>query len=227
MNIQERLQNNSFIIVCGHYGCGKTNLAINMAIDLAKCGEKVTLVDLDLVNPYFRSSDYPELLRQYDVDLLSSTYAHSNVDLPAIPTELYSMLTREGRVIVDVGGDDAGATALGRFSAQIKQHDYTMLYVVNRFRALSTTPEEAVGLMAEIEEASRLRTHYIVNNSHIMEYTDRDKLLEGYSFARSVSEKTGLPLLCSAVERRLIDESVSREIDDIYPIDIYVKKVWD
>lgn len=218
--------NRDFIIICGHYGCGKTNLALNIAVDAAKRGEKVTLVDLDLVNPYFRSSDYPELLRDNGIELLASGYAHSNLDIPSIPAEMYGMFSKQGKVILDVGGDDAGAVALGRFSHLIKEREYTFLYVVNRFRIETTSPEQAAQVMSEIREASRLEPHYIVNNSHLMEHTDEAILLEGYEFAKKTAELTGLPLAFTAVEKRLAAEAENR-IENIYPVDIYVRKVWE
>lgn len=223
---EDFLSARDFIIICGHYGCGKTNLALNIAVDMAERGDEVTLVDLDLVNPYFRSSDYPELLKEHNIELLASGYAHSNLDIPSIPSEMYGMFSRGGKVIIDVGGDDAGAVALGRFSHLIKQKDYTFLYVVNRYRIQSETPEEAVELLAEIKEASRLEPHFIVNNSHLMEQTTLSELVSGQAYAKEISEKTGLPLAFTAVERSLVPEA-EKAIDNVYPVKVYVKKVWD
>ena len=108
------------IIIYGHYGCGKTNLSLNLAIDLAQKGDKVTIADMDVVNPYFRSGDYTDLLKEYGIDVIASDFSHSNLDLPSLPATMYSIFVREGIVIIDVGGDDAGAYALGRFSSKIK-----------------------------------------------------------------------------------------------------------
>lgn len=106
-----------FIIVCGHYGCGKTNLSLNLAVNLQKAGRKVTLVDLDLVNPYFRSSDFQEVIYSNQIELIAPVFAHSNLDLPALPVDLHRIFNMPDRtVIIDVGGDDAGATALGSIS---------------------------------------------------------------------------------------------------------------
>ncbi|MBQ9993231.1 MAG: ParA family protein [Clostridia bacterium] len=220
------MKNADIYIICGHYGCGKTNLAINLAIDHAKRGEKVTLCDLDIVNPYFRSSDYAELIRDSGIELIAPTFAQSNVDLPSIPAAMYSIFAREGTRILDVGGDDAGATALGRFSRGLCEREYAMYYVVNKFRALSTTEEEAAELLREIEQASRLTATGIVNNSHVMEYTKASDIIEAQKYAQNVATMTGLPLLFTAVEKRLADE-VRDAIPNLYEVDIRVKKPWE
>lgn len=213
------------ILVCGHYGCGKTNFSINMALEYAAAGEKVTLVDLDVVNPYFRSSDYPELLRENNIELIAPVYAHSNVDIPSLPTEMYSIFTREGRIIIDVGGDDAGATALGRFSPQLSRMKYSMLYVINKYRIQSGTPEETADLLREIEAASRLKATAIVNNSHIMEETTDKDILESVEYAAEVSGKTGLPIWGTAVEENMAS-GIFGVPGFVYPVKIHVRAPW-
>ncbi len=213
------------IIICGHYGCGKTNLALNMAADCARRGEEVTLIDLDIVNPYFRSSDYGEFIKENNIELIAPTYAHSNLDLPSIPVEMYSIFTRNGRRIIDVGGDDSGATALGRFAPQLKNTNYTMLYVINKYRIQSTTPEEACKLLREIETASRLTADYIVNNSHLMEYTDAETVRASFGFADEISEILGLPVAFTAVNSSFADRLEGET--EVYPIDVIVKKPWE
>jgi len=213
------------ILVCGHYGCGKTNLSINLALDYAKAGEKVTLVDMDIVNPYFRSSDYPELLKENGVELIAPIYAHSNVDLPSLPPEMYSIFTREGRIIIDVGGDDAGATALGRFAPQLSRVKYSMLYVINKYRVMSETPTETMQLLREIEAASRLTATAVVNNSHVMDLTTYEDILNSVEYTAEVSGMVNLPLWATAVNRKFCEGLIGVP-GDIYPVDIYVKPPW-
>ncbi|MBP3413799.1 MAG: ParA family protein [Clostridia bacterium] len=213
------------ILVCGHYGCGKTNLSINLALQYAAAGEKVTLVDLDIVNPYFRSSDYPQLLKEHGVELIAPTYAHSNVDLPSLPTEMYSVFTREGRIIIDVGGDDAGATALGRFAPQLGKMKYSMLYVINMYRVMSETPDETVQLLREIEAASRMKATGIVNNSHVMNLTTVDDILKTVEYTAEVSGLTGLPVVATAVNKKLCS-GLFGVPGEIYPVEVYVKTPW-
>lgn len=184
-------------IVCGHYGCGKTNLALNLALEAASAGA-VTLVDLDIVNPYFRSYEYRALLDAQNVRLIAPVFAGTTLDTPTLSPELFSIFAPgAGRVFIDAGGDDAGATALGGLHAQLEAAGYEMLYVINRYRALTQTPEEAAGLLGEIEAACRLRAAGVVNNSHLGVETTPDCLTDALPFARRTAELLGLPLLYS------------------------------
>ena len=185
-------------VICGHYGCGKTNLTLNLALEAAEKGEKVTVADLDIVNPYFRSSEYGGLLEEHGVKLIAPVFAGTTLDTPTLPPELYSIFEPEsGRVFIDAGGDDAGVTALGGLHTLLNEAGYEMLYVINRYRVLSQTPEEAAALLQEIEAASRLKATALVNNSHLGVETRLDTLLGGLDFARKTAQLTGLPLLYS------------------------------
>lgn len=181
-------------ILCGHYGCGKTNLALNLALEEAPC----TLADLDIVNPYFRSSEYEALLAQNGVRLIKPVFAGTTLDTPTLSPALFSIFDEAaGRVLIDAGGDDAGVTALGGLSSQLEACGYEMIYVINRNRVLSQTPEDAAGLLREIETASRLKATGIVNNTHLGVETDLETLLEGLPFAQKTAELCNLPLLYS------------------------------
>jgi hypothetical protein len=223
-----------FIVVTGHYGCGKTNLSINLALDFAAAGEQVTLVDLDIVNPYFRSSDYASLLAARDVRLIAPSFAGTTLDTPSLPAEMYAAFdtATAGRVILDVGGDDAGATALGRFSAEIAALDYDLLYVVNRYRNLTATAAEAVALLPEIEAASHLKATGVVNNSHLQRETAAATVLGSLAFGREVAALLGLPLVATAVPREILGE-FSQEagdaayVENAYPVDVYVHTPWE
>ncbi len=192
-------------VICGHYGCGKTNLALNLALEAAGSGP-VTLVDLDIVNPYFRSSDYGELLKNKGVRLIAPVFAGTTLDTPTLPPEIQSIFAPgAGRVIIDSGGDDAGATALGGLSHGLKRSGYELIYVINRYRALSQSPQECAELLREIEGAARLRATGIVNNSHLGVETELWHVLESLDFARAAAELTGLPLLYSTVPDFILD----------------------
>ncbi|MFQ7748814.1 MAG: ParA family protein, partial [Eubacteriales bacterium] len=162
--MQKKLQ---LTVVCGHYGCGKTNLALNLALEAAQEGGQVTVVDMDIVNPYFRSSEYGELLESRGIRLIAPVFAGTTLDTPTLPPEIYSIFEGGGQVFLDVGGDDAGITALGGLHEQMEAAGYEMLYVINRYRVLSQKPEEAAALLREIESASRLKATGLVNNSHL------------------------------------------------------------
>ncbi|MEG1426741.1 MAG: cobalamin biosynthesis protein CobQ [Oscillospiraceae bacterium] len=187
-------------IICGHYGSGKTNLTLNLALEAAERGEKVTVVDMDIVNPYFRSSEYRETLEKQNIELIAPNYAGSTMDTPSIPAAFYSVFSmKEKKVFIDVGGDDAGATILGRFSEEIIKQPYEMIYVINQYRVLSTEPQEAVALLKEIETVSRLKATALVNNSHLGVDTTEETVKKSIPFAKSVAKLTGLPLLYTTI----------------------------
>ena len=212
-------------LICGHYGCGKTNLAINMAINSSKKGIPVTLVDMDIVNPYFRSSDYADLIRDSGIRLIAPNFGHTNLDIPSLSAEVYSVFEAEGEVIFDVGGDDAGSTVLGRFSSHIKNSGYQMYYVINKYRNLTSSSKQAVEMLREIESACRLKATGIINNSHLKNETVADTILNSMDYAKETANLLCIPLLFTTAPRQLAEDL--REIEYLYPIDVYVKTSWE
>lgn len=217
-----------FIIVCGHYGCGKTNFSINLAIRLAEEGRKVTLADLDLVNPYFRTSDFAPVLEEKGIRLVAPVFAHSNLDVPAMPAEMESIFSiRDGTVIIDVGGDDAGATALGRYARRIQGIEgVQMLYLVNRYRSLTKAPEDAAALLNGIETACRLKATGVVNNSHLQAETTAQDIIASVDYARRTAGLLGLPLVLTTAPRPL-QAQLQSMLPDIFPVDRYVTPPWE
>ena len=195
-------------LFAGHYGSGKTNIAVNYAIYLAKMGRKVCIADLDIVNPYFRTKDSAEELEAAGIDLVSPRYANSNVDLPALPPESYRPVQDKSVFgVLDIGGDDRGAYALGRFADFIKQeNDYRMAFVVNCYRPLTSTVEDTVVIMREIEAASGILFTDIVNNSNLGGETDAKTVLDSLEFVDSLCKATGLPLWMHTAEESLAEE---------------------
>ncbi len=211
-------------IISGHYGSGKTNIAVNLAIGLKKEYNKVALADIDIVNPYFRSKDSEKLLAEKGVKLICSPYANSNVDIPALPQEMYSVTDdKEMRAILDVGGDDRGALALGRISPKIiEENDYEMIYVVNFYRPLTQTVDLAIEVMREIEYAGKIKFTSIVNNSNLGKETKKQDVLDTVLLTKELSLKTGLPVKFTSVEEKLYNE-LKDEIENLYPISMQKK----
>ena len=195
-------------LFAGHYGSGKTNIAVNYALRLASEGKRVCIADLDIVNPYFRTKDSEAELREAGVELISPRFANSNVDLPALPPESYRLVQdRSVYGIMDIGGDDRGAYALGRFSAAIRaENDYRMAFVVNCHRPLTSTAEDAVEIMREIEAAAGLRFTCIVNNSNIGPETTPETLLDSLEFVTRLSSLTGLEVWMHTAERAVAEK---------------------
>ncbi|MBE6570851.1 MAG: hypothetical protein E7656_01205 [Ruminococcaceae bacterium] len=214
-------------IFAGHYGSGKTNVAVNYALLLSKEGKKVSLSDLDIVNPYFRSKDSEKILDDAGIRFISSEYANSNVDMPALPADAYSVTADKERfAVVDVGGDDRGALALGRYVPDIvAENDYEMLFVINKFRPLTRDAKSAVEVMREIEEAAKMRFTAIVNNSNIGELTKAEDVLSSVSYANEVAQITGLPIKMTSVHFDL-EKELSGKIKNLFPIKLYIRQTW-
>lgn len=213
-------------VLAGHYGSGKTNIAVNYAIALSDESKKVSIADLDIVNPYFRAKDSFESLRKKGIRLISSEYANSNVDTPALPADAYSIFADKSvYAVVDVGGDDRGALALGRYAPYILEEDYDMLFVINKFRFLTTDADSTVDVMREIEEASGVSFTGIVNNSNLGEETTAEDVLKSVEYAEAVSEITGLPIKMTTVKQELYGE-LKNKIKNIQPISLYVRQSW-
>lgn len=213
-------------IITGHYGSGKTNISVNLALELARSGKKVTVVDLDIVNPYFRTADFGELFSDSNINLITPMYANSNLDIPAISFDIERLTAEDGYLIIDVGGDDSGSTALGRYKSVFdklsQSGDIDMLYVINKYRLLTKTPEEAIQLMKEIEYTARFKHTGIINNSNLGEETDIQTVLDSIDYADKVSEQTGLPVVFTSSPCELECERTNIKV-----IKRYVKALWE
>ena len=207
-------------IFMGHYGSGKTFIAVNYAIALAEMQKPVSIYDLDIVNPYFRTVDAQTLLQKSGVELVVSPYAETNVDIPAMNAQSYKMLDDLNRYAVcDIGGDDRGALALGRFRDGIKkENNFEALWVVNNCRPETRDIEGALSVKAEIELASGIPFTGIVNNANLGNETEASTILNGLRFTEQLSKATGLPVKFTAVRRDLISGEIEK-IKQILPID--------
>ena len=193
------------LIVTGHYGSGKTNAAVNLALRLAAEGkEPVTIIDLDIVNPYFRTADFRRQLEEAGVRVITPVYANTNLDSPVLPPEISGIFRPDsGYAVIDVGGDDAGAIALGQFSSRIQAAGYEMFYVINEKRYLTRNADAAAELLSEIETTSRLTATKIINNTNLGEETTLDLVKASLPYADRVCEITGLPLAFTCIDRRI------------------------
>lgn len=214
-------------IFAGHYGSGKTNIAANYAIKLREEGKEVSIADLDIVNPYFRSKDAKEMLESKGIRFISSPYANSNVDTPALPADAYSITADKSRyAVVDVGGDDRGALALGRYVPGIlEENDYEMLFVINKFRPLTSDVQGTLEVMQEIETACRMKFTGIVNNSNLGEDTTAEDVLKSQAYADSIAEACGLQIRMTTVSAKLYDELKSK-INNLMPLNLYIRQSW-
>ena len=213
-------------LLCGHYGSGKTNIAVNMAMELRKMYERVAVADLDIVNPYFRTLDSRDDFEHAGIRLIVSAYANSNVDIPALPQDMYALTDDPAlHAVVDVGGDDRGAYALGRLSPAIREeNNYDMFLVINKYRPLTPDAESTLEIMHEIETAASLPFTGIINNSNLAAETTPETVLNSVSYAEEVSRLSGLPLVLTSAETT-VAEGLYGKIDNVFPMHLQKRPV--
>ena len=213
-------------LIAGHYGSGKTNIAVNMALDLRAQRQRVAIADLDIINPYYRTLDSRAELEAAGVRLIVSPFANSNLDIPALPQEMYAVVDDKGlSCVIDVGGDDTGAVALGRLAPKLREEDdYDMYLVVNRFRPLTRTAAEVAEVRFEIEAACGLRFTGIINNSNLGADTTAETVLSSVKFGQECSGATGLPLVLTTVEASLY-EGLKDRVPDLFPMTLQKRPV--
>ena len=211
-------------LFAGHYGSGKTNIAVNYAIALKDKGYPVVIADLDVVNPYFRTKDSERELKEKGIELLCSPYAGSNLDIPSLPQEMYrAVQDKNTYAVMDIGGDDAGAVALGRFAPLIKEeNNYEMIFVVNFYRPLTRTADEALEIMREVEAASHLKFTAIANNSNLGEDTAAEDIISTAEEIQKLSEMSDLPVVMTSVKRELVI-ALKGKTDNLFPLSLQNK----
>jgi energy-coupling factor transporter ATP-binding protein EcfA2 len=214
------------IVITGHYGCGKTNFAANLAVRLADEGGKVAVADLDIVNPYFRAENIKTVFDGRGINFAAPRFANSNLDIPALSFDPEGLTEDGGHVIIDVGGDSAGARALGRYARQFAENagslEISMLYVINMYRYLTKSASSAAELLREIEAASKLTHTGIVNNSNLSVETTAETVLASRRFADEVSETVKLPIAYTTLPLGL-----EADVINPFPVLRYVRNVWE
>ena len=218
------MEHKRLTLFAGHYGSGKTNIAVNYAVLLANEGKKVCIGDLDIVNPYFRTADSKKVLEQAGVGLISPQFANSNVDLPALPAEAYRLVEDKSTYgIMDIGGDDRGAYALGRYVPAIKaEGNYRMVFVANSYRPLTRTPEEALEVMREIETACGLAFTDLVNNANLGPETTPETVLSAIDYMETLSRISGLPIFAHTAETA-VAQQLTGKLSPVIPLQLQEK----
>lgn len=218
------MESKRITLFAGHYGSGKTNIAVNYALKLREDGKPVVIADLDIVNPYFRTKDSEKELSEAGIRLISSEFASSNVDLPALPQDVYSVVDNNTEyAVMDIGGDDRGAYALGRYADSIKkENNYEMFMVINMYRPLTRDVESTLEVMNEIEAACSMKFTAIVNNSNIGVETTAEDVLDSLSYAQKVSESTGLPIRLTTVDEKLYN-NLYGQVENLMPLRLQEK----
>lgn len=215
-------------ILTGNFGSGKTEIAINLARKLNAEGKRIALVDLDIVNPYFRSREMREELEKEGIHVIAPRGALAQADLPAIPPEIMGALEDESyHVIMDVGGDDLGAVALGRFHGYLSTHSYEMYMVVNAFRPFTRDEDGFFEMLQGIEQSSRLKIDALISNPNLGAETQKDHIIQGHQKVLTMARQNQLDIKFLAVEEGLTQEIIEFYKDiPIFPIKLYMLPPW-
>jgi len=209
-------------IFVGSFGSGKTEIAINYSIYCRKSHAKVAIVDLDIVNPYFRTREARDALNLKGIKVIAPEGEMAYADLPLISPEIKGLIQdSDYHLILDIGGDDIGTVVLGNFRYFIKDLDYEMLLVVNSYRPFTQSVSQIKQVAQEIENSSRLKISGIISNPNLSRQTDEKIIKQGYILIKQASQKLNLPIkfIC-------IDEQFSQKIKQenfVEPI-FYIKR---
>lgn len=221
------LNDNRIRIITGHYGSGKTEFAVNYAVKLSKEGKKVALADLDVVNPYFRSREKTKELSKMGIKVIGSSIEGASVDVPAISGEVNTPLQDESyEAILDVGGDPAGARAIGRYHAYFKEGKYDLFFVINANRPETQTVERTIYYIREIERVSRAKVTGLINNTHLLKSTTVEDVLGGQKLVEAVSKETNIPVKYVSALRKVTVDLPKDIKGEIFPIDLYMREEW-
>ena len=222
-------------VLIGNYGSGKSELALNFAFKAAESG-KTELIDLDMVNTYFRLTERGKMVSQKEIRLVSPNFACSGIETLSLPAEVASAFALNwDTVVFDVGGDAVGSTALGRYHAdfmELAPDQLEVLNVVNIRRPLAGTVEKIIKLQEEMQIHSRLKITGMINNTNLQTITRPDELRDGYEMLKEVTERTGVPVLYTTGKQEMLDIFASEGHDpkyygELFPIDIYMKRDWE
>ncbi len=214
-------------IFLGHYGSGKTELAVNYALYLRKLGKKVVVIDFDLVNPYFRTKDAEKLFEEHGITLIAPAFANTNLENPMIPAEIFSVFEdKEVYAIFDVGGGEDGATPLGYYHQQLSQEECDVFFVLNQRRPLTADLEGALDAYQEIAAVARVGITGLINNTHLKEETTSEMLLEGQSLAEKVSDALKIPVVYISGSQAMLDELPKEYEPFQFPIQFYINLMF-
>lgn len=221
------LNDNRIRIITGHYGSGKTEFAVNYAIQLAKANKKTAIADLDVVNPYFRSREKEEFLNNLGIRVIGSSIKGLASDVPAVSGEILTPLQDNTfNAVLDVGGDPAGARALGRYYEYFTEGNYDMFFVINANRPETREVEKTIQYLKNIEIQSRAKVTGIINNTHLLKSTTVEDVMRGQKLCKEVSKNLNIPIIyISCIES--VAKDLPNDLEgEIFPIKMYMREEW-
>ena len=222
---------NRITVHMGHYGSGKTELSLNLALQMIEEGKKVILVDLDIVNPYFRSGEHKERLEKLGATVIRPNFEGTNVDVPSLPADVMrAFIQKDAYVIIDVGGDPSGATALGRYHEDVAEDDSIIKCIVNTARPFTATADYIVEMVQQLEKSSRLKIDMLVNNTNVANDTTAEMLVEGQAIVEEAAEHLKIPVgqigVLESLADKLPEQFCEKYKGIITPIKLYMRKDW-
>jgi hypothetical protein len=214
-------------VITGHYGSGKSEFAVNYAVALAKEGRKVCLVDLDIVNPYFRSREKEEELKALGVEVISNSVGGSAVDVPAVSSAILKPLhQKDYEAVIDLGGDPIGARVLSRFYKDFEDEEIDVFFVVNAYRPETADLEGALSYMRRIEDTARQKVTGLINNTHLMKSTKPEDVFVGQKLTEELSLATQVPIRYVSCLASVAGELPDDMDGEIFPLQLYLREQW-
>ncbi|MEW6172152.1 MAG: hypothetical protein AB1510_03670 [Bacillota bacterium] len=213
-------------IFLGALGSGKTTVALNVALQLAASGEESILVDLDVINPYFRSRMLQKEFASYGIKIICPPAEIARSDLPALPAAIRGALVSSGRVCMDVGGDSVGATVLGCYRPYLPEGEYRLFLVINARRPFTQDVAGITAAVKEIENAARLRINCFVNNTNLGSETGVGSIRKGLEIVRAAADHLGVFVAFSAVTEKLFESAKDVLTGEILTLKEFITPPW-
>ena len=215
-------------IITGHYGSGKTEIALNMALELKKHHDNVIICDMDIVNPYFRTNDEAEFLEKKGIRLIAPDYASTNIDIPVLPGDILSVFNdKDAYAVLDLGGDDDGAVALGKYHHYLKEEDYDMFFVLNALRPDTMNVDDIKILAQNIEIMSRAKITGLINNTNLSYLTEEKHLCESLEFGEMAAKELGVPLRYITGTQKALTALPDNLKNKAFPLELFMKLPFD
>jgi hypothetical protein len=215
-------------IFIGHFGSGKTEVALNYIQQFSRIASDVTIVDLDIVNPFFRTSDAWETLNNHHIKLIKPVYANTNIDVPALPPEINSVLENKNiPVIFDVGGDDLGARAISCYKNSIEKENYDLFFVINLNRPLTSSKSKIKSMLYEIESTTRLKITKLVNNTNLLQETLIEDILKANHIIKEICQEEQIDFGFLCAKKDMVEELSNKTQDTVLTVGDFIKLPWD
>ena len=210
-------------IIGGHYGSGKSEFSLNFAVQ-KKCD---ILLDLDIVNPYFRSRELEKTLQAHHIQVIGSSLRDAlGSDLPFLAKNVYApFLDKSKKVVVDLGGDPVGARLMRQFSEMLELDDIDFLVCVNGYREKTQTKEQVMAMIRSLEVSSGIKVTGIIHTSHLLSETTIEAILCQEEMVKEAASLLKLPICYTAMVATL-QPNATKVAGELLPLQLYLRQNW-